>query len=150
MVGSLASGLDRLAAGDLTVPPRTRSFPGDYEKLRDDFNAAVGKLEKAMSAIASSTAAIRSGGGEIAHAADDLSRRTEHQAATLEETAAALDEITATVQRGPPRAPTPGREAVRRRQDRAPSAGDVVGGRGARRHERDRTLVHARSARSSA
>jgi len=124
VVGSLAGGLERLAAGDLTVR-LNEGFPGAYEKLRNDFNDAVMKLEKALSAIASSTSAIRSGGGEISSAADDLSQRTERQAATLEETAAALDQITATVQRSAEGA-AQSREAVAAAKSEAERSGDVV------------------------
>jgi len=98
VVTSLAEGLDRLAAGDLTIRLGA-PFPGEYEKLRNDFNAAVEKLEEVLRAIATSTASISSGSAEISNGAEDLSRRTEHQAATLEQTAAALDQITATVQK---------------------------------------------------
>ena len=70
--------------------------PG-YEKLRHDFNAAVGTLREAMTLVAANAGAIRSGTSEIASAAQDLARRTEQQAATLEETAAALDQISTTV-----------------------------------------------------
>ncbi|HKP78428.1 MAG TPA: methyl-accepting chemotaxis protein, partial [Phenylobacterium sp.] len=124
VVGSLAGGLERLAAGDLTIR-LNEGFPGAYEKLRNDFNDAVVKLEKAMSAIAATTSAIRSGGGEIAGAADDLSQRTERQAATLEETAAALDQITATVQRSAEGA-AQSREAVAAAKTEAERSGDVV------------------------
>jgi methyl-accepting chemotaxis protein len=124
VVGSLASGLELLAAGDLTVR-LNEAFPGAYEKLRNDFNDAVVKLEKALSAIAVSTSAIRSGGGEIAQGADNLSQRTERQAATLEETAAALDEITATVQRSAEGA-TQSREAVAAAKTEAERSGEVV------------------------
>jgi methyl-accepting chemotaxis protein len=124
VVGSLASGLELLAAGDLTVR-LNEAFPGAYEKLRNDFNDAVVKLEKALSAIAISTSAIRSGGGEIAQGADNLSQRTERQAATLEETAAALDEITATVQRSAEGA-TQSREAVAAAKTEAERSGEVV------------------------
>ncbi|MBA4803340.1 MAG: PAS domain-containing protein [Brevundimonas sp.] len=93
-----AQSLSALADGDLTARI-AEEFPGDYRKLRDDFNAAMAKLEDAMGEIASNTGALKSGAGEISQAADDLSRRTEQQAATLEETAAALDQITATVKR---------------------------------------------------
>ena len=124
VVGSIAGGLERLAAGDLTVRLET-GFPGAYEKLRNDFNDAVVKLEKALSAIASSTSAIRSGGSEIAQSADNLSQRTERQAATLEETAAALDEITATVQRSAGGA-AQSREAVAAAKTEAERSGDVV------------------------
>jgi len=124
VVNNLASGLERLATGDLTVR-LTEAFPGGYEKLRNDFNDAVVKLEKALSAIAVSTSAIRSGGGEIASATDDLSRRTEQQAATLEQTAAALDQITTTVQRSATGA-NQSREAVAAAKTEAERSGDVV------------------------
>ena len=124
VVDSLAGGLERLAAGDLTVR-LNQGFPGSYEKLRNDFNDALVKLEKAMSAIAGSTSAIRSGGSEISGAAADLSQRTERQAATLEETAAALDEITATVQRSAQGA-AQSREAVTAAKTEAERSGEVV------------------------
>ena len=98
VVAGLASGLDHLARGDLTFRI-SEPFPGDYVKLRDDFNAAISQLQEAMSIVATNVRAMRSGAGEISQAADDLSRRTEQQAASLEETAAALDEITATVRK---------------------------------------------------
>ena len=124
VVNSLAQALDSLATGDLTYRLNAE-FPGDYRKLRDDFNAASAKLEEAMRAIAGATASIQSGAGEISHSADDLSRRTEHQAATLEETAAALDEITATVNKTSEGA-SHGREAVAAAKTDAEEGGVVV------------------------
>ncbi|WP_324748843.1 methyl-accepting chemotaxis protein [Sphingomonas sp. LY54] len=96
VVEEVGAGLGKLAAGDLTA--ELQGFPADYAKLQSDFNAAVGELRTAMSAIARATANIHGGSGEISQASDDLSRRTEQQAASLEETAAAMTEITATVQ----------------------------------------------------
>jgi methyl-accepting chemotaxis protein len=124
VVTSLAEALDRLAAGDLTIR-LTSAFPGEYEKLRNDFNGAVEKLEEVLRAIATSTASISSGSAEISNGAEDLSRRTEHQAATLEETAAALDQITVTVQKTAQGA-TAGREAVASAKADAERSGDVV------------------------
>jgi methyl-accepting chemotaxis protein len=98
VVAALAQGLDHLTRGDLTYS-LTEDFPGEYAKLKTDFNRAIEQLEEAMSVVVGNVSAIRSGAGEISQAADDLSRRTEQQAASLEETAAALDEITATVNR---------------------------------------------------
>jgi methyl-accepting chemotaxis protein len=89
---------NKLAAGDL-VFRITKPFSGDYEKLRNDFNAAMQTLQETIQVIVGSAQGIRSGAGEITQASDDLSRRTEQQAATLEQTAAALDEITATVRK---------------------------------------------------
>ena len=124
VVSSLADALDKLATGDLTIRLGT-AFPGEYEKLRTDFNAAVEKLEEVLRSIATSTASINSGSAEISNGAEDLSRRTEHQAATLEETAAALDEITATVQKTAQGA-NAGRDAVGAAKADAERSGDVV------------------------
>jgi methyl-accepting chemotaxis protein len=98
VVSSLAEGLEHLAQGDLTFRV-TAAFPGEYAKLKDDFNGAIAQLQDTVKVIAASTDGLRTGADEIAHASDDLSRRTEQQAASLEETAAALDELTATVRR---------------------------------------------------
>ncbi len=98
VVRGLADGLGHLAEGDLTARI-SQPFPGEYEKLRTDFNEAMGKLQEAMKTIVVNAGGIRTGAGEISQASDDLSRRTEQQAASLEETAAALDEITATVRK---------------------------------------------------
>jgi methyl-accepting chemotaxis protein len=98
VVRGLAQGLGHLAEGDLTARIE-QAFPGEYEKLRADFNQAMGKLQQAMQTIAVNAGGIRTGAGEISQASDDLSRRTEQQAASLEQTAAALDEITATVRK---------------------------------------------------
>ena len=98
VVDALASGLSRLAGGDLTCRIDA-PLAGRYKQLRDDFNEAVAKLQDTMKQIVSATGGVNAGSDEIASASDDLSRRTEHQAASLEETAAALDEITATVRK---------------------------------------------------
>ncbi|MBO9708199.1 MAG: HAMP domain-containing protein [Caulobacter sp.] len=98
VVSSLAEALERLAQGDLTFRVAAE-FPGEYRKLKDDFNAAITQLQETIKVIAASTDGLRTGSDEIAHASDDLSRRTEQQAASLEQTAAALDELTATVRR---------------------------------------------------
>jgi len=98
VVEALASGLSRLAGGDLTARIDA-PFAGRYQQLREDFNEAVAKLQEAMKAIVSATGGVNAGSDEIAEASSNLSRRTEQQAAALEETAAALDEITATVRK---------------------------------------------------
>jgi methyl-accepting chemotaxis protein len=98
VVENLAGALTALSDGDLTCDI-DQPFAAEYERLRMDFNKAVGNLRTTVGTIVSNTRAIRSGTGEIAAASDDLSRRTEQQAASLEETAAALDEITATVKK---------------------------------------------------
>ncbi|MBI1684772.1 methyl-accepting chemotaxis protein [Caulobacter hibisci] len=95
---AIATGLNRLAEGDLTYRVDA-DFPADYKRLQSDFNGAIAQMEEAMRTIVHAANGIGAGSDEIASAADDLSRRSEQQAASLEETAAALDEITATVRR---------------------------------------------------
>jgi methyl-accepting chemotaxis protein len=98
VVQALGEGLSALSVGNLTCQ-FSEDFPAEYQKLHDDFNLAVSKLQEAMKVIIANVQGMRSGASEISQAADDLSRRTEQQAASLEETAAALDEITATVRK---------------------------------------------------
>ena len=98
VVSSLATALDSLATGDLTHRIKSE-FTGGYSKVRDDFNAAMHKLEDTLRVIWQVMYNVQSGTAEISRASDDLSRRTEHQAATLEETAATIDNITATVKK---------------------------------------------------
>jgi methyl-accepting chemotaxis protein len=126
VVSSLASGLERLASGDMTYRIDT-DFPGDYRKLRDDFNGAMSQLEEAFRVIHEGADGIQNGSQEISLAADDLSRRTEQQAAALEETAAALDEITATVRKTADGA-THARQVVDNARGDATQSGEIVRG----------------------
>jgi methyl-accepting chemotaxis protein len=98
VVDALASGLARMAAGDLGYR-LLQPFPATYQKLRDDFNAAMNQLQDAMRLIKASVFGIHAGSDEISRSAEDLSHRTEQQAASLEESAAALSQITSTVRR---------------------------------------------------
>jgi len=98
IVSSVGTGLDHLAKGDLTHRI-SATLTGPFAKLKEDFNAAMTRLQDTMKNVLGSTYQIATSSGEISTAADDLSRRTEQQAASLEETAAALEEITATVKK---------------------------------------------------
>lgn len=98
VVGQIGEGLARLSSGDLTFRIESPFAPA-YEKLRGDFNTALGQLQVTMTNIVNRTFGLRASSEEITHASDDLSRRTEQQAASLEQTAAALDQITAAVRR---------------------------------------------------
>ncbi|MEM5474042.1 methyl-accepting chemotaxis protein [Hoeflea sp. AS60] len=93
----LATGLQRLAAGDLSFQ-LTEAFAPDFEALRHDFNQSVRQLSSTMGSITESVSMMETGTREIANGTDDLAKRTERQAAALEETAAAVEEITANVQ----------------------------------------------------
>ncbi|MDB5444720.1 MAG: chemotaxis protein [Phenylobacterium sp.] len=124
VVESLAEGLQRLAEGKLDYRI-TEAFDAEYEKLRSDFNGAIGRMEDTLRTIIGACHAMRSGAAEIRGATGDLSQRTEQQAASLEETAAALDEITATVGRAAEGA-AQAQSAVAASKAEAESSGQVV------------------------
>jgi methyl-accepting chemotaxis protein len=98
VVGDLARGLAELSRGDLRYRLE-RAFSADYEALRTDFNAAMGKLDQALAGISATTGAVRGVAGEIARASEELARRTEMQAASLTETVSALDAVTGTTRK---------------------------------------------------
>jgi methyl-accepting chemotaxis protein len=98
VVAVFGGAMEKLAAGDLTYRVND-DLAAAYEKLREDFNGSMAKLEKTMGVIVGNAGGIHAGSQEISVASDDLSRRTEQQAASLEETAAALEQITATVRK---------------------------------------------------
>ena len=124
IVSVLASGLGRLANGDLVHRIDT-PFEGDMDRLRIDFNESVTKLNSAMASVGQNARAINAGATEIRVAADNLARRTEQQAASVEETAAALEEITTTVKDSARRAEEVGTLVARTRSG-AEKSGEIV------------------------
>lgn len=93
VVNGLARALGQLAQRNIAYRI-TEDFPGEYAKLKNDFNEALASLDAAMSAIALNAQSLRNGSNEISAAANDLSTRTEQQAVSLQHTAAAVNEIT--------------------------------------------------------
>jgi methyl-accepting chemotaxis protein len=97
-MNALASALDRLAAGDMTVSFDAPVSP-QFEKVKADFNKTVARLAEALATVDEAVETIQVSSDEIAAASDNLANRTEHQAASLEETTAALNELTSSVHR---------------------------------------------------
>jgi methyl-accepting chemotaxis protein len=98
VVAELGRALDNLARGNLTYRVNG-SFATEYRKIRDDFNAAIGRLQDTVQRIAVSSTEISNAAAEISTATNDLSRRTEEQAASLEQTSASMEQIAATVKK---------------------------------------------------
>lgn len=94
-VDTLMSGLNTLSNGDLSVQLTTDL--GEFDTLRQNFNATVLKLRDIVGGISDGAQIIKSETEAIEQATDDLAKRTERQAATLEESAAALDELLSSV-----------------------------------------------------
>lgn len=110
-VQALADGLHRLAEGDLTVSI-AKPLPGEFDRLRMDFNTSVQKLAEALSDVKGNISSIHGNATEMRSAVEDLSRRTEQQAASLEQTSAALEEITSTVRNSSDRAQAASQKAA--------------------------------------
>ncbi|TXI84891.1 MAG: methyl-accepting chemotaxis protein, partial [Cupriavidus sp.] len=96
VVAALTKALSRLSEGDL-ASRLDQAFAVDYERLRLDFNLAVGRLEDTLGVIVRSADATGEGAARLSSDAKDLAVRTDQQAAALRQTAIALDEITASV-----------------------------------------------------
>ncbi|MGV1752263.1 methyl-accepting chemotaxis protein McpU [Agrobacterium sp. CG674] len=124
-VDSLATGLAHLSDGDMGYRITT-PFVARIDRLREDFNASISKLNGALVNVGHNARNIDAGATEIRQSADDLAKRTEQQAASVEETAAALEEITTTVRDSAKRAEEVGRLVARARSN-AEQSGVVVG-----------------------
>ena len=124
VVDLLASGLAELSNGNLQHR-LTGEFPGDYAKLKHDFNNAVDSIESTVIAVTSSIHNIGTGSREITTSTGDLSHRTEQQAASLEQTAAALNELTEQVNASAENAGTAA-STVNLACDDAEKSGEVV------------------------
>lgn len=94
VVTALASALDRLAAGDLTVAI-TEPFDDELDALRTNFNSSVAQLRTTLEQISDVSASVNNNLTDMRQSADSLSIRTETQGESLEEIATAVTQITA-------------------------------------------------------
>ncbi|HEX5777957.1 MAG TPA: methyl-accepting chemotaxis protein [Xanthobacteraceae bacterium] len=112
---ALAEGLSRMAQGDLTFR-LSEGFTGDYEQIRDDFNATIGHMQETMTAIVVATREVANTAAEISASTTDLSQRTEEQAASLEQTSASMEQISSTVKKNAENAQQANQFAIGTRQ----------------------------------
>jgi methyl-accepting chemotaxis protein len=96
VVDAITLGLEHLAKGDLTFRSTAPLAP-EYQKVQDDFNAAMVQLQQTIQSIAESTREVAGASAEIASGTTDLSQRTEEQAASLEETSSSMERLSSTV-----------------------------------------------------
>jgi len=93
VVEALGNALSALQNGRLTAMI-SRPFPGNYERLRADFNDALTTLVELITQVSDAAQRVGNGASEISSAAADLADRTERQAANLQETSTAMRELT--------------------------------------------------------
>ncbi|MCY6381191.1 methyl-accepting chemotaxis protein [Hoeflea prorocentri] len=123
-VSQVSGALGRLAEGDLTAYIGA-DVAAEYEKTKQDFNAAATQLQEALGTVSQAANEIRSNSGGIAEASEEMSRRTESQAASLEETAAAVAQIKETM-KSTVEAATKASEMVATAKGKAQRGSDVV------------------------
>lgn len=123
-VDDLAKSLTSLSNGDLTAKIDVPFIP-TFEKVRQDLNNSLEKLQTAMRDVSECVTSIASGSGDMSEASDNLAKRTEQQAVSVEETSAALTEITRTVAQNAKRAEEAG-ALVSKTKEGAEHSGAVV------------------------
>ncbi|MEB2846977.1 HAMP domain-containing protein [Rhizobiales bacterium RZME27] len=123
-IDGLATGLSKLAEGDVAYRIN-ESFVGRLDRLRTDFNTALGTLQTTLTMVGDNASAIHANADQIRSATDDLAKRTEQQAAAVEQTAAAVEQVTTTVKDAAARAEDVG-QRVERTRTGAEKSGDVV------------------------
>ena len=111
VVSVLAQGLAKLSEGDLTIRLR-EGFTESTRQIRDDFNAAVARLQETIGAIVRTARDVSGASREISASTTDLSQRTEEQAASLEQTSSAMEEVSSTARRNAQNAQEASRSAT--------------------------------------
>ena len=124
VVATLAHGLERLSGGDFTSRLE-KPFAPQYEPLRADFNQAVEKLRRAMTAVAKNSKAVLDRTMEGARVADHLAERSEKQALDLEKAAADLGHSSDAIRRTA-ETTAEARDLVTRASDGAQQGGRVL------------------------
>lgn len=92
VVRQLAQALMALSNGDLTVRIDAE-FKGQFEDLKENFNASLEQLQNILREVLDTSAAISGGSDALASGASNLATRTEQQAASLAETAHTISQI---------------------------------------------------------
>lgn len=95
-VEELGAALNRLSHCNIRI---TLDYPfvGEFERLRTDFNTAIGEFQRTLTNVLGQTGDLTKSSQDMRDASLQLSDRSQQQAAALEQTSAALDQITATV-----------------------------------------------------
>ncbi|NDW04328.1 methyl-accepting chemotaxis protein [Jiella sp. 40Bstr34] len=120
----VASGLDRLADGELTT--RIAESLQTVPHVGKRFDRLAVNLEQTFSSLHIANASLSTGLSEIFEATDDLARRTEQQAANLEQTVASLGDVSNAVAETAEGARQAERAAATAR-DTAGEGGSIVG-----------------------
>lgn len=96
-VEELGAALERLSHCNIRMT-LDHPFVGEFEQLRQNFNASIGEFQKTIAGVLGQTGDLTTSSKEMCEASQQLAHRSQQQAVALEQTSAAIDEINATVQ----------------------------------------------------
>jgi methyl-accepting chemotaxis protein len=86
--------LERVAARDLTAR-MVNEYQGDYARIKEALNTAVGNLEEALTQVSNSSDQVASASQQITSGSGSLASGASDQASSLEEISASLQEFAA-------------------------------------------------------
>ncbi|HEY2662659.1 MAG TPA: methyl-accepting chemotaxis protein [Caulobacteraceae bacterium] len=98
VIEALGAALNRLADGDLAVALRGE-LDGEFEPLRDDFNAVVAVLREVISGLAGGANGVRRNAAEAVQAGEDQALREAARAGDVETATAGLSALTQALDR---------------------------------------------------
>lgn len=95
-VEELGAALNRLSQCNIRI---TLDYPfvGEFERLRTDYNMAIGEFQKTLVSVLGQTGDLRNSSQEMHEAALQLAERSQQQQTALKQTSTALDQIMTTV-----------------------------------------------------
>ena len=97
VVELVTEGLAALAKADLTCH-FAEPLDSDYDSIRNDFNAATGRLRNVLSAIASTVSALDQAAARMQHSALDLASRSTEQVETIRQTTERVNTLSSEVE----------------------------------------------------
>ncbi len=88
--------LGRLGRGEIPRPVQ-ETWPGEFDGVRESFNATVTQLAKTIEEVQHTTNELGNAARQVEATAQSLSQATSEQAASVEETSAAVEEMSASI-----------------------------------------------------
>ena len=95
-INDMMNGIGELSAGNLDIRIEGERS-GAFQRMQEDFNAALQSVENTMSAVVQSGQSVSATSSELESSSHGMAKRAETSAASIEETSAAVEEITASI-----------------------------------------------------
>ncbi len=92
IIRDLASVLDAVSRGDLTVRPGV-TYPGDFSQIENSIGRILASLNQIMSGVNVSSTDVFTGSVQIAEGSQSLAEGTTRQASAIEEISATIQDV---------------------------------------------------------